>query len=183
MDTMKKFVRQKCFKCAFGLNFSQRWDGQECIKFSAWASEVKAAKLGADCIWKKVFRLWMMRKGKLPSKLRFCPKFSMPVVTQPVVTSMPEPKVDVADVYSSWGAADGFPSMDSWFPLSGDKWVKITIFFIFIMTLLQILRHLSIFMLCSNQPASRQTNLTSAKKGIPTCQFGVRFKMKHCMSL
>ena len=98
--------------------------------------------------------------------------------TKPVVTSMPEPEVDVADVYSSWGAADGFPSMDSWFPLSGDKWVKITIFFIF-MTLLQILRHLSIFMLCSNQPASRQTNLTSAKKGVPTCQFGERFKMKH----
>ena len=80
---MKKFVRQKCFKCAFGLNFSQRWDGQECIKFSAWASEVKAAKLGADCIWKKVFRLWMMRKGKLPSKLRFCPKFSTPIAKRP----------------------------------------------------------------------------------------------------
>ena len=58
----------------------------------------------------------MMRKGKLPSKLRFCPKFSTPVVT-----SMPEPEVDVADVYSSWGAADGFPSMDSWFPLSGES--------------------------------------------------------------
>ena len=115
----------------------------------------------------------MMRKGKLPSKLRFCPKFSTPVVT-----SMPELEVDVADVYSSWGTADGFPSMDSWFPLSGDKWVKITIFFIF-MTLLQILRHLSIFMLCSNQPASFKTNLTSAKKVVSTCHFGVCFKMKH----
>ena len=176
---MKKFVRQKCLKCAFGLNFSQRWDGQECIKFSAWTSEVKAGW----CWLHLKEGLWTGNdeKGKVAFKAAILSQIfhGNCSQTKPVVTSMPEPEVDVADVYSSWGAADGFPSMDSWFPLSGDKWVKIIIFFIFIMTLLQILRHLSIFMLCSNQPASKQRNLTSAKKGIPTCQFGVRFKMKH----